>query len=87
MKTFIYKLMIFIIPVFFLALTIEVLIRLIPNDYLLKKDYLDKNSDKIEVLILGSSHSFFDLNPVYFSNVLPWPTLPRAQSWDSPQRQ
>lgn len=68
MKTFIYKLMIFIIPVFFLALTIDVLIRLIPNDYLLKKDYLDKNSDKIEVLILGSSHSFFDLNPVYFSN-------------------
>jgi hypothetical protein len=68
MKTFINNLLIFILPVIFLALASEVLIRLIPNDYILKKNYLDKNSDKIEVLILGSSHSFFGLNPVYFSN-------------------
>jgi hypothetical protein len=68
MKTFINNLLIFILPFLFLALASEVLIRLIPNDYLLKKDYLDKNSDKIEVLILGSSHSFFGLNPIYFSN-------------------
>jgi hypothetical protein len=68
MKTYIKNLLFFILPVLFLALVCEVLLRLIPNDYELKRDYLDKNSDKIEVLILGSSHSFFGLNPVYFSN-------------------
>lgn len=68
MNTFVKNLLKFILPVIFLALTSEVLIRLIPNDYILKKNYLDKNSDKIEVLILGSSHAFFGLNPIYFSN-------------------
>ena len=68
MNAFIKGVLIFLFPVVFLALTIEVMIRLIPNDYSLKRNYLDKNSNKIEVLILGSSHAFFGLDPVYFSN-------------------
>lgn len=67
MKTYIKNLLIFIFPILFLASGFEVLMRHIPNDYELKRDYLDKYSDKIEVLILGSSHSFFGLNPAYFS--------------------
>lgn len=45
----------------------EILLRNIPNDYKLKRDYLDKNSPEIETLILGSSHSFYGFNPIYFT--------------------
>ena len=46
----------------------EILLRNIPNDYEFKKEYLDKYSPEIETLILGSSHSFYGFNPVYFTN-------------------
>jgi len=45
----------------------EPLLRRIPNNYKYKKEYLDNNAGKIETLILGSSHSFFGINPEYFS--------------------
>jgi hypothetical protein len=41
----------------------EGLLRQIPNVYRFKRTYLDENSDKIEVLLLGNSHSYFGLNP------------------------
>lgn len=46
----------------------EILLRNTPNDYLFKKQYLDKHSSEIETLILGSSHSFYGFNPEYFSS-------------------
>jgi hypothetical protein len=45
----------------------EVLLRTIPNDYKLKKEFLDKNAPHIEILCLGSSHAYYGINPVYFS--------------------
>lgn len=45
----------------------EVMLRQIPNVYRYKKSYLDENSDKIEVLVLGNSHSYFGLNPDYIA--------------------
>jgi len=45
----------------------EILLRNIPNDYELKKEYLDEHSSEIETIILGSSHSFYGINPDYFS--------------------
>ncbi|MFK8282399.1 hypothetical protein [Capnocytophaga cynodegmi] len=68
MKQFLIKFLIFSIPIFFISIFMEFLLRNIPNDYLLKKQYLDKNSYKIETLILGSSHSFYGLNPEYFDS-------------------
>ena len=56
------------LPIFVVAILMEILLRSIPNDYLFKKQYLDKNSSRIETLILGSSHSFYGLNPEYFSS-------------------
>lgn len=46
----------------------EILLRNIPNDYLLKKKYLDECSPEIETLILGSSHSLYGFNPEYFTS-------------------
>jgi hypothetical protein len=67
MKKFIYKSTLFIIPFLFSVLFMEILLRNIPNDYGFKKEYLDKNASEIETMILGSSHSFYGFNPVYFT--------------------
>ena len=45
----------------------EVALRAIPNDYKQKRNYMDSHSNEIEVLILGSSHSLYGINPKYFS--------------------
>lgn len=68
MKTFIKKTLLFILPILLLATVGEVLLRKIPNDYTLKRDYIKEHSKEIELLILGSSHSTYGVNPEYFSS-------------------
>jgi hypothetical protein len=41
------------------------MIRHIPNEYRLKNDYLDKESDNIEILFLGASETACGFNPFY----------------------
>ncbi len=43
----------------------EVLLQKIPNDYKIKKEYLDNEADSVEVLYLGSSHILYGINPVF----------------------
>jgi hypothetical protein len=45
----------------------EYLLRNIDNDYLHKKTYLDKHADEISLLILGSSHAYYGIDPAYLS--------------------
>lgn len=68
MKRFVIKTIYISLPILVVAILMEILLRNIPNDYLFKKQYLDKHSSDIETLILGSSHSFYGINPVYFSS-------------------
>ena len=67
MKKFIIKICLFLFPAFFLAVLIETGLRKIPNDYLVKRNYLDAHSNEIETLILGTSHNFYGLDAVYFT--------------------
>ena len=67
MKKFILKTIFFLLPIFVLAVIMEISLRTIPNDYKQKRDYMDSHSNEIEVLILGSSHSLYGINPRYFS--------------------
>lgn len=67
MKKFLIHLSKIILPILFFFLVLEIAIRKIPNDYQLKKEYLDQNISEINTLILGSSHTFYGLNPEYFS--------------------
>ena len=67
MKKFVFHLLKIILPILFFFLVLEIAIRKIPNDYQLKKDYLTRNASEINTLILGSSHTFYGLNPEYFT--------------------
>lgn len=60
--------MLFILPIVVIAVVMEELLRKIPNDYQYKCSYLDKNSDNIDVLVLGSSHSYYGINPALMKN-------------------
>ena len=60
--------MVFILPILLIFIVLELLIRQIPNDYSIKKKLLVNHSAKINTLILGSSHSYYGLNPLYFNN-------------------
>lgn len=68
MKKFIIKSFLTGLPIFLLLISMEILVRKIPNDYSHKKEYLDKHSKDLEVLILGSSHAAYGLDPKFFSN-------------------
>jgi hypothetical protein len=41
----------------------EILLRNIPNNYMVKESFIEKKGDKIEALVLGSSHAFHGVNP------------------------
>ena len=67
MSRFLKRSCFFMFPLLIAGILIEVLTRNIPNDYLYKREYLDKHAADIEVLFLGSSHAYRDINPVYIS--------------------
>ncbi len=67
MKKFITRLILFFIPIVLFIVSLEVISMNIPNDYSYKKNYLDHHASEIEILVLGSSHSYYGINPNYFT--------------------
>ena len=67
MKKFLFHILKITLPIFLFLLVLEIVIRKIPNDYQLKKDYLNQNASEINTLVLGSSHTFYGINPEYFT--------------------
>lgn len=65
MKKFYIRLLVILILVLAYLVTYEYLYRTIPNTYTYKYDYLsDKNkANKIDVLVLGTSHAYKGINP------------------------
>ncbi len=68
MRKFLIKTILFTLPVLFMTIAMELLLRNIPNDYEQKKAYLDKHAAEIETLVLGSSHSYYGINPAFFTS-------------------
>ncbi len=67
MNKFLTKILLFLLPIIIIGLSMELLLRQIPNQYVLKNEYVKLNSNKIETLVLGSSHSYYGVNPEYFT--------------------
>ncbi|MCK7591499.1 hypothetical protein M0G43_13010 [Subsaxibacter sp. CAU 1640] len=65
MRKFCKVLFLFVLPIFIIGIVLEISLRNIPNCYSKKSVYLEKNSNSIETLILGNSHSYYGLNPQY----------------------
>lgn len=64
MKKFIIEIVFFFfLPLSIIAVVAEYSLRNIPNDYAYKSSWMDNNSRNIEVLYLGPSTIFYDLDP------------------------
>lgn len=62
------KVLLFLLPVLVVIVILEMALRLMPNDYKVKSTYLEVHAGEIEVLILGSSHAYYGIDPEYFSD-------------------
>jgi len=66
MKIFLKKIAIFLLPFLFLYPLLEIKLSQIPNYYIQKKEYLESQLSKIEILSTGSSHGN-SINPQFLS--------------------
>ncbi len=62
------KVLLFLLPVMVVFVLLEIALRAMPNDYKVKSAYLEEHAEEIEVLILGSSHAYYGIDPEYFSD-------------------
>jgi len=67
MNKFFKKLGIFFLPIIIVVFFFEYNLSQIPTSYSVKKNYLEENISKIQILVLGSSHALNGINPEYFS--------------------
>lgn len=67
MKRFVLKVIVFLLPIFVLAGICELYLRSMPNDYMFKNQNLKSIAKDVKVLALGSSHSYYGINPEYLS--------------------
>ena len=66
MKKFIRYCALFVLPILIAALPVEYLIRQVPNPYKYKYEWMQRNAEDVEILVLGSSHTFFGIRPEFF---------------------
>ncbi len=67
MGRFASKVILFALPILFFAAFVEYIVRQIPNNYSYKNEYLSKNAEDVEILVLGNSHSLYGINPDHFT--------------------
>lgn len=66
MKRFISRIVAFGCCVLLIVIGIELFLLTRPNQYSYKANYMRGHGDRISILLLGSSHTLFGLNPAYF---------------------
>jgi len=65
MKRFLKLFLLFFIPLLCVLGAMEYAVRQVPNEYSYKADWMEKNADHVETLVLGTSHAFYGINPSY----------------------
>ncbi|SDS24619.1 DUF1574 family protein [Christiangramia echinicola] len=63
MRKYLIRLLFLSLPLILFLFMGELALRNIPNDYSFKRAYLDKNSQNLKTLVLGSSHFYRGVNP------------------------
>jgi hypothetical protein len=63
MNLFLKRIALFVTFISIILCLIEYSVRQLDNSYKIKTEYLEANSNSIETLILGSSHTYYGVNP------------------------
>ncbi len=65
MKKYLKYCLFFFLPILIVAIPVEFLLRRVPNPYKFKYEWMQKNAEDVEMLILGSSHTFSAIRPEF----------------------
>ncbi len=65
MKKFLKYCLVFVLPFLMVAITAEYLLRQVPNPYQYKYEWMQQHAEDVEILILGSSHTFYGIRPEF----------------------
>ena len=68
MKKIITKLLLLLVPILLVLLVIEFQLTKVKNSYNAKISGLAKCANQVNTIILGSSQSYYGINPVYFTS-------------------
>lgn len=52
-------------PIIAAAIPVEWMIRQVPNPYKYKYEWMQKNAERVETLVFGSSHTFYGIRPEF----------------------
>ena len=66
MKKFLKYGIFFVLPLIAALIPLEYLIRQVPNPYKYKYEWMQKNAEDVEILVFGSSHTFYGIRPEFF---------------------
>lgn len=66
MNKFLKYLFFFSIPIFVGMFVAECLLRSVPNPYKYKYEWMQENAKNVELLVFGSSHTFYGIRPEFF---------------------
>lgn len=66
MKKYLTNGLFFVLPLLIVAIILEYKLRQVPNPYKYKYEWMQKNAEDVEILIFGSSHTFYGIRPEYF---------------------
>lgn len=67
MKRFIKRICFFSLSIVIPLILVEFFLRQVPNPYKYKYDWMQENAKDVEIIILGSSHSFYGIRPEYLN--------------------
>jgi len=65
MKRFLNNIALFLLPVFVTLVLVELALRSVPNPYKYKYEWMQKNAEYVETLVLGSSHTIYGIRPEF----------------------
>ena len=65
MRRFLCKILLYVLPIFFGAIILELVVERIPNSYTYKRAYMDRYADSICTLVLGHSCAYDGIDAEY----------------------
>lgn len=67
MKKFLKHSFLFVLPLIIAAIPLEIMLRKVPNPYKYKYEWMQKNAEEVETIVLGSSHTFYGIRPEFLN--------------------
>ena len=69
MRKFLISCIVFIVPILVVTISLEIILRNLPNTYRYKYKWMMENAGNVEIIVLGNSHTFYGIRPQFLSGL------------------